>query len=122
MSKPRPFFCVRNFHKALLENCKLSINIFAVIAMFFLYGIYASATEGISKAWISNIVHKKDIATAIGTYAGFQSICTMLASTFAGLIWYQFGSSATFIVTGLTTVLIIIYFGVSVRKPAQKVI
>ena len=46
--------------------------------LFLIYGLYAAATEGISKAWISNISNKADTATAIGTYTGFQSICTML--------------------------------------------
>ncbi|MCB9248479.1 MAG: MFS transporter [Ignavibacteriales bacterium] len=85
-------------------------NIYIFFALFFLYGIYAAATEGISKAWISNISEKKDTATAIGTYSAFQSIFTMIASSFAGLIWFQFGASATFIVTGIATVIIIGYF------------
>lgn len=74
----------------------LSSNSYIIAGLFLLYGIYAAATEGISKAWISNITDKKDTATAIGTYSGFQSICTMLASSLAGLIWYQFGASVTF--------------------------
>jgi len=85
-------------------------NIYIFFILFFLYGIYAAATEGISKAWISNITNKKDTATAIGTYAGFQSICTMIASSFAGIIWYQFGAAAAFITTSLATVIVIIYF------------
>lgn len=85
-------------------------NIYVFFALFFLYGIYAAATEGISKAWISNITNKKDTATAIGTYSGFQSICTMVASSLAGLIWYQFGVAEAFITTGIVTVLVIIYF------------
>lgn len=85
-------------------------NTYIFFGLFFLYGIYAAATEGISKAWISNITDKKDTATAIGTYSGFQSICTMLASSLAGLIWFQFGASATFFVTGIGTVIIIAYF------------
>ncbi|MCB0506613.1 MAG: MFS transporter, partial [Cyclobacteriaceae bacterium] len=85
-------------------------NIYIFFGLFFLYGIYAAATEGISKAWISNISAKKDTATAIGTYSAFQSIFTMIASSFAGLIWFQFGASATFIVTGVATVIIIGYF------------
>jgi len=88
----------------------VSSNIFVIAGLFFLYGVYASATEGISKAWISNITLKKDTATGIGTYSAFQSICSMLASSLAGLIWYQFGASATFIITGITTLLIIFYF------------
>jgi MFS family permease len=42
--------------------------------LFFLYGVYAAATEGVSKALISNICDKKDVALALGTYAGFNSI------------------------------------------------
>lgn len=88
----------------------VNTNIYIFFGLFFLYGIYAAATEGISKAWISNITDRKDTATAIGTYSGFQSICTMLASSIAGLIWYKFGASATFIVTGVMTILAIFYF------------
>ena len=88
----------------------VSTNLYFIFGLFFLYGIYASATEGISKAWISNIIDKKDTATAIGTYSGFQSICAMLASSLTGLIWFQFGATSAFLVTGIATVLIIVYF------------
>jgi len=98
-----------------------SIHIYAFIALFFLYGVYGAATEGISKAWISNITDKKDTATAIGTFAGFQSICTMIASSMAGLIWFEFGASWTFLVTGFTTILVILYFTISVKyKDSDK--
>lgn len=90
-------------------------GIYAFAGLFFLYGVYAAATEGISKAWISNITDKKDTATAIGTWSGFQSICTMLASSIAGLIWYQFGANATFIITGIATLIIIVYFLFAVK-------
>ncbi len=77
--------------------------------LFFVYGIYAAATEGIAKAWISNIADKKDTATAIGTYTAFQSICTLLASSIAGFVWYRFGSQTVFILTGSATLVVIIY-------------
>lgn len=85
-------------------------NIYLYFALFFLYGIYASATEGISKAWISNITSKKVTATAIGTFSGLQSICTMLASSLTGLIWFQFGATTAFIVTASATLFVILYF------------
>jgi len=88
----------------------LSTNLYVIIGLFLLYGMYASATEGISKAWISNISRKENTATAIGTYSSFQSICAMLASSVAGFIWYKFGASTTFIVTSIATSLIILYF------------
>lgn len=77
--------------------------------LFFLYGIYAAATEGISKAWISNIVDKGHVATAIGTYSAFQSLFTMLASTLAGLVWYRFGSTTTFLLAGIVVSCLCLY-------------
>ncbi len=88
----------------------ISNNIYIIICLFFLYGLYSAATEGISKAWISNISDKKDTATAIGTYSVLQSICTMIASSLAGFIWFQFGSNTTFILTGFVTLIVVIYF------------
>jgi MFS family permease len=90
-------------------------NSYIIGGLFLIYGVYAAATEGVSKAWISNISDKKDTATAIGTYSAFQSICALLASSFAGLLWYQFGANATFLITGITTFLIIIYFSFFIK-------
>ncbi len=87
--------------------------------LFFGYGLYAAATEGISKAWISNITDGKDTATAIGTFAGFQSICAMFASTFAGIIWYYFGASTSFFITGIMTCFLCIYFNFKVPSPKK---
>ncbi len=78
--------------------------------LFLLYGLYAAATEGISKAWISNISDPKDTATAIGTFAGLQSIASLLASSLAGFVWYQFGANATFVLTGVVTLGVMVYF------------
>ena len=91
-------------------------NLYIFIGLFFLYGIYAAATEGISKAWISNISDKKDVATAIGTYSAFQSLCTMFASAMAGFIWFQFGALAIFILTGIATLGVITYLILGVNN------
>ena len=86
-------------------------NSFTVLLIaFFLYGIFAAATDGVSKAWITNISDKKDAATAIGTYSGFQSLCSFVASTLAGYIWYKYGSVATFLFSGVGSTLVLIYF------------
>jgi predicted MFS family arabinose efflux permease len=71
--------------------------------------MYAAATEGISKAWISNISAKEDTATAIGTYTAFQSLCMMLASSFAGFVWYKYGSATTFILSASVAFVIVFY-------------
>ena len=73
----------------------------AFTALFSLYGLYAAATEGVAKAWITNLCDKKDTATAIGTYTAFQSIATLMASSLAGLIWYSQGAGAVFILSAV---------------------
>jgi MFS family permease len=78
------------------------------IIIFFIYATYAACTEGISKAWITSIT-KKELATAIGTYSGFQSIAALLASTIAGFIWYQFGGNYVFYLAAIITLLVTIY-------------
>ncbi|MCX7954667.1 MAG: MFS transporter [Bacteroidales bacterium] len=87
-----------------------------IIAMLFaLYGIYSAATEGISKALISNI-EKENVASAIGTYTAFQSILTLLASFMTGLLWTFFGSHVAFVVISSASFLVVIYFFILARK------
>lgn len=88
----------------------LTSNRYVIIALFFGYGIYSAATEGIAKAWISNVSKEEDTATAIGTYSAFQSLVAMLASFIAGLLWFYFGANITFLVTATATLIVIIYF------------
>lgn len=88
----------------------LGDSIYVFLAMFFLYGVYAASTEGIAKAWISNIAAKEDTATAIGMFSGFQSICLFLASSLAGLIWFKFGPLAAFLTTAAIGVVVVVYF------------
>jgi MFS family permease len=77
---------------------------------FFVYGIYAAATEGISKAWITNLT-KSNTATALGFYTSCESICTFLASAIAGALWTSFGSTTTFLTTAIATIPVLIYLG-----------
>jgi MFS family permease len=91
-------------------------QLYLFFILFFLYGLYAAATESVAKAWISNITDKKDTATAIGTYTGFQSVCTMAASALAGWIWFAYGAEAIFLFSGITTLLIIVYVALIIPK------
>lgn len=95
-------------------------NLFIFIILFLVYGIYAASTEGISKAWISNIVDREDVATAIGTFTGFQSICTMLASSIAGFVWYKYGSATTFLLTSIVSIIVAMYVSTLPQSATNK--
>jgi MFS family permease len=102
---------------AVYFGMSVNTNLYFFFGLFFLYGIYASATEGISKAWISNITDKKDTATAIGTFTGLQSFCTMIASSLTGLIWFWLGAKIAFITTAGVTLFVVFYF-LTIPKPS----
>ena len=97
-------FAFTYFGMALFKGTSL------LIFLFFIYGIYSAATEGIAKAWISNVTKKEHTATAIGTFTSLQSIATLFSSSAAGLIWYHLGANTLFIYTGIGTTLVFLYF------------
>lgn len=90
------------------------------VFLFFLYGLFAAATEGVAKAWISTITPRTETATAIGTYTGFQSICALLASSLTGWVWFQFGVGMAFGITAVSTVLLVLYFSRVVDAPEKN--
>jgi MFS family permease len=87
-----------------------SPSIEVIIILFSVYGIFSAATEGVIKAWITNLSDHQNTATAIGFYTSCESICTLLASIIAGALWTNFGSASTFIVTSVVTITVCIYF------------
>jgi MFS family permease len=80
-----------------------------ILLVFFLYGLYAAAVEGISKAMITNLVDSKDTATAIGFYTGFGSLATLLASSAAGFIWMAFSPRVLFLFSAGGVLCVVIY-------------
>lgn len=86
-----------------------------VFVLFFLYGVYAAATDGIVKAWITNIAHDKNTATALGFYTSLESVCTLLASIIAGVLWAGLGSAYAFGATAVISFFVLIYFLLAIR-------
>ncbi|RYZ54863.1 MAG: MFS transporter, partial [Sphingobacteriales bacterium] len=77
---------------------------------FVCYGLYAAATEGLAKAWISNIATREQTATAIGSFASLQSLAVLIASSFTGLVWHQFGSAPAIMVSAGGALVTACYF------------
>jgi len=91
-------------------------SIASIFILFGVYGLFSAATDGVSKAWITNIAHDKNTATAIGFYTSCQSICTLGASTIAGLVWEHLGSFYTFISTAAIAFLVFIFLGLKLKN------
>lgn len=71
-----------------------------LFGLFALYGIYASATEGVVKAWISDVVPDNLRGSAIGLLTMLQSFAVMAGSTLTGLLWDHYGATVPFIISG----------------------
>jgi len=87
----------------------------ALAIIFVLYGIYASSTEGISKAMITNLSVKEDTATALGFYTSLASLCTLLASTISGILWTLWSLKVMFLVSAAGALVVTAYFLVYFR-------
>jgi len=79
------------------------------VLLFLGYALYAAATEGVSKALISNLADKNDTATAIGFFTSFSSIFAMMASSLAGFIWFSFSAQTMFVVAAIGVVLTLLF-------------
>ena len=89
---------------------------FIIFILFFIYGIYAAATEGVIKAWVTNIAHHVNTATAIGFYTSCESICALFASIIAAAVWTSFGSTYTFTSTAVISLIVLFYFLLRFRR------
>lgn len=84
-----------------------SANSFVLIwILFALYGFYASATEGVLKAWVSDLVPDQNRGSAIGLITMSSSIAVMIGSVLAGFLWDKFGSQVPFYLSSAVSLLV----------------
>ncbi|MBS1493008.1 MAG: MFS transporter [Bacteroidetes bacterium] len=89
----------------------LELSFIFIVIVFIIYGVFAASSEGISKAWITNLVPQNQTGTALGFFLSFNSIFTMLASALAGFLWSSFTPGLTFAVSAAGALIIAVYFG-----------
>jgi MFS family permease len=81
-------------------------NIDFIWLLFALYGIYAASTEGVSKAWISDLIPNELRGSAIGLITMLSSFAIMLGSFLTGILWDQFGSQVPFLLSAIVSLII----------------
>ena len=74
--------------------------------LFALYGIYTAATEGVSKAWVSDLIPDEQRGSGIGLLTMLSSFSIMLGSFTAGILWDKFGPSVPFLVSAIISLII----------------
>ncbi|OGG02734.1 hypothetical protein A2W14_02290 [Candidatus Gottesmanbacteria bacterium RBG_16_37_8] len=64
--------------------------------LFPLYGLYIAATEGVSKAYISEFIDSSQSATYFGMYQTGIALCSFIASLVAGFLWNFISPASAF--------------------------
>lgn len=67
-----------------------------ITALFALYGLYSAATDGIQKAFISDITDSNKKGTGLGIYNAMLGITLLPASIIAGVLYDKAGSAVPF--------------------------
>ncbi len=81
-----------------------------VCGLFALYGLFAAAYEGVTKAWLSVYLDDAHAGTGIGLYLSISSFAFLLGSAGTGLLWQSIGSSLTFSLIALSSMGTFLYF------------
>ena len=81
-------------------------DIYFIWILFALYGIYAASTEGVVKAWVSDLIPDEQLGSAIGLMTMLSSLAVMLGSLVAGILWDQFGSAVPFSLSAVVSAII----------------
>ena len=84
----------------------LSTDFNTVLLLFVVYGVYAAATEGVMKAWVSDMIDDSQKGSAIGLLTMLSSFAVMLGSFATGLIWDAYSPFWAFMVSSAISAII----------------
>jgi MFS family permease len=87
-----------------------------IVALFALYGLYSAATDGIQKAFVSDIIDKNKQGTGLGIYNALLGITLLPASVIAGLLYDKVNSSIPFYFGAITAIISAIMMFFFARK------
>lgn len=74
------------------------------IFLMFLYGIYMASTEGVSKAYVSELVPSHLKASALGIFGTIIGISQIAASVLVGFIWDKYGANYAILVSSIGSI------------------
>ncbi|MFH1848795.1 MAG: MFS transporter [archaeon] len=80
-------------------------------ALFALYGLFMAITDGVSRAYVSDVVEEGRRGTALGVYHTIVGVTVFPANFIGGILWSLMGVTApfiyAFILSGISSVLML---------------
>ena len=95
----------------------------AIIGLFAMYGVYSAATDGVQKAFVSDLLDKNKRGTGLGIYNALLGLTLLPASIIAGVLYDRVNSSVPFYFGAATAagaaLLMVVFSRCSPGKPAE---
>ncbi len=106
LSKKKIFILGLIIFSAVYFGFAIAPDLDYIWGLFILYGIYAASTEGVAKAWVSDLIPDHNRATAIGLLTMLSSLAMMLGSLLTGILWDKFGSAIPFLASSVVSMIV----------------
>jgi len=90
--------------------------------IFPIYGIYIAFTDGVSKAYLSEFIDKKESGSYFGLHQTLIAVGAFLASAIGGILWNKINPSATFYYGSLMAALALLIFLFSHRFQSKSLL
>ncbi|MBP1663310.1 MAG: Major facilitator superfamily permease [Bacteroidetes bacterium] len=98
----------------------VTANVYVIVALFALYGIYSALTDGVQKAMISDLTDENKKGTGMGIYNAMLGITLLPASLIAGLLYDKVNSSIPFYFGGVMSLLALLLMLIYITTKPKK--
>jgi len=97
-------------------------NLNIIFLLFALYGLYSAMTDGIQKAFISDMIGKNVKGTGLGIYNALLGVTLLPASIIAGLLYDHVNSSVPFYFGACTAVVSVVLLVIFTRMDHKETV
>jgi len=82
----------------------LAANSISVWFLFALYGLFMAITDGVSRAYVSDLVKAENRGFALGAYHSIVGITVLPANLIGGFLWNAYSAQAPFIYASVLSI------------------
>jgi len=104
------------FYVAASAGFAFFSNIFLVIALFALYGLFNAFTDAIQRAFASDLLKKEALGTGMGAFYTAIGIAALPANIIAGFIWQFYGAQILFIYGAIVAFIALCMFALLIKE------
>ena len=91
-------------------------NNFTIWILFALYGLFMAITDGVSRAYVSDLTVKEERGTTLGAYHTIVGITVLPANFIGGMLWHKINVFAPFIYAAVLSIIAALLLVVLVKR------